>query len=133
MIVIFSSLPPALFSSAKVSHASSRLPSLIFSLLFLVLCPHSIHFHSPIRSLYSCFHFNPISQSSASLIFRNPSQSFHKHTDKLFPTSSTCLSSFSSFFQPPYFFFDCSLPRIFLSAVSYSLHFCQMCHLSLQS
>lgn len=33
------------FSSAEASNASSRLPSLIFSLLFLPSCPHSIHFH----------------------------------------------------------------------------------------
>lgn len=98
---LFFSFPPALFSSAMASHASSRLPSLIFSLLFLLLCPHSIHFHSPpLRSLYSCFHFNPIAQSLATLIFHNLSQSFHKRSDKLFFTSSTCLSSFSSFFQP---------------------------------
>lgn len=47
MKVFFFSLPPALFSSAKASHASSRLPSLIFSLLYLLSCPHSVHFHSP--------------------------------------------------------------------------------------
>lgn len=47
MKVFFFSLPPALLTSAKASHASSRLPSLIFSLLFLLSCPHSIHFHSP--------------------------------------------------------------------------------------
>lgn len=137
MKVFFSSLPPAPFSSAKASHASSRLPSLIFSLLFLLSCPHSIYFHSTLRSLYSCFHFNPISQSSATLIFCNPFQSFHKRSDKLFLTSSTCLSSFSGFFQPhmPYFSFNCSLPRLFLSAFlsTHSLPLCQMRHLSVQS
>lgn len=46
------------------------------------------------------------------LFFHNPSQSFHELSDKFFLTSSTCLSSFSSFFQPhmPYFSFDCFPP-----------------------
>lgn len=56
-------LPCSLFPSAEALHASSRLPSLIFSLLFLPSCPHSIHFHFPLSSLYSCFHFGAISQS----------------------------------------------------------------------
>lgn len=50
----------SLFSSVEASHASSRLPSLIFSLLFLPSHPHSIHFHFPsLSSRCSCFHFNP--------------------------------------------------------------------------
>lgn len=66
------SFPSSLFSSAGASHASSRLPSLIFSLLFLPSCPHSIHFHFPLSSLYSCFHFNPISQSSPAPLSCSP-------------------------------------------------------------
>lgn len=108
-------LPSSLFSSVEASHASSRLPSLIFSLLFLPSCPHSIHFHFPLSSLYSCFHFNPISQSSSTPIL-HPSQSFHQLSDKLSLTSSTCLSSSSLFFQPSVFYFpsDCSPLRHFL-------------------
>lgn len=66
------SFPSSLFSSAGALHASSRLPSLIFSLLFLPSCPHSIHFHFPLSSLYSCFHFKPISQSSPAPLSCSP-------------------------------------------------------------
>lgn len=96
-------LHSSLFSSVEAMRASSRLPSLIFSLLFLPSCPHSIHFHFPLSSLYSCFHFNPISQSSSTPIL-HLSQSSHQLSDKLSLTSSTCLSpSFLSFH--PFFIF----------------------------
>lgn len=77
-------------------------------------------FISPLSSLYSCFHFNPISQSSTTPIL-HPSQSFHQLSDKLCLTSSTCLSSFSLFFQPSvlYFLSDCSLPRRFPLLLAY--------------
>ena len=102
------SFPSSLFSSVEASHASSRLPSLIFSLLFLPSCPHSIHFHFPLSSLYSCFHFNPISQSSPTPIL-HPSQSFHQLSDKLRLTPSTCLSSPFSF-NLPFFIFPQTAP-----------------------
>lgn len=81
----------------------------LFSFVSSLVSPFS-PFSFPLRSLYSCFHFNPISQSSATRIFRNPSQSFHKRSDKLFLTSSTCLSSFSSFFQPHMLIFPSTTP-----------------------
>lgn len=53
-------------------------------------------------------------------LFFNPSQSFHQLSDKLCLTSSTCLSCFSRFFQPPS---NCFLPRLFPLLLAYFLRF----------
>lgn len=73
----------------------------LFSFVSPLVSPFN-PFSFPLSSLYSCFHFNPISQSSPTAI-RHP---FHQPSDKLCLTSSTCLSSFSFFsFNLPFFVF----------------------------
>lgn len=92
------SFPSSVFSSAGASHASSRLPSLIFSLLFLPSCPHSIHFHFPLSSFYSCFHFNPISQSSPAPLSCSPLSLFTSSlTSSVSLPTPVCHLSRSSF------------------------------------
>lgn len=105
-------LPSTLFSSAKASHASSRLPSLIFSLCFSPRVPIQSIFISPSVPFTAAF----ISTRSLNLrrpLFRNPSQSFHQLSGKLWLTFSTCLSYFSNFFQEPKVYFSSDFQDFF--------------------
>lgn len=132
------SFPSSLFSSVDASHASSRLPSLIFSLLFLPSCPHSIHFHFPPQ-----FPLQLLSFHTNLSIFPNP------YSTPFSPSSAAPWQALSHFlhlsvislpfFQPSVLYFfpcDCSLSRLFPFSLAYivslySLSFCQMLSLPL--
>lgn len=122
------------FSSSLPPHWSHQLrprtPPLDYHRSSFLFCfsprvPIQSIFISPSVPFTTAFISAPSLNLRQLLFFQNPSQSFHELSDKFFLTSSTCLSSFSSFFQPhmPYFSFDCFPPRFSLLPFSARTHF----------
>lgn len=126
MKVFFSSFLPLLCSH----QLSPRTPPLDYHRSSFLFCFSP---RVPIQSIFisPSVPFTTASISTRSLnlrqllFFHNPSQSFYELSDEFFLTSSTCLSSFSSFFQPhiPYFSFDCFPTRFSSLPFSARTHF----------
>lgn len=122
------SLPSSL-RSVLISRGLARLLSITIAHLFSFVSPPVSPFNPfsfPPPFPLQLLSFQPdLSIFGNSYFFHNPSQSFHELSDKFFFTSSTCLSSFSSFFQPhiPYFSFDCFPPRFSSLPFSARTHF----------
>lgn len=88
-----------LLSSAEAPYTSHRLPSLIFSsFVSPLLSPFNpFSFPPPTSSfLYSCFHFNPISQSSTQPLFCSLFRQALSHFLHLSVISSPFITNFLS-------------------------------------
>lgn len=126
MKVFFSSFLPPLCSHQP----RPRMPPLDYHRSSFLFCfsprvPIQSIFISPSVPFTTAFISTPSLNLWQLLFFHNPSQSFHELSHKFFLTSSTCLSSFSSFFQPhmPYFSFDCFPSRFSSLPFSTRTHF----------